>query len=286
MFYFLYTTATGAIVAVNTSGFAPGTGEAVVSFDQATASAAVQGAYLNPSRYLMQGSPVEPALQPYLTLAVAEASGVYTVTATLNNPPATPPTDATFTVAGATYTEAISSNTATLALQIHPTIAGQQVTVSVSATGIVGASTTIGTAQPLIGQQSWTDSSGVNWVGPGGAGSTAYVMGANAATVSQADQANAIAVALGEVLHLLHDKIVPALQAATYTPLALTADETNALNDLTANVIPTIVTTLDAIYPSGGTEMPTYARMKAAMTSIQTVVKDTNAGLSAIPNLQ
>lgn len=261
----------------------------VVSYDVETAAPDVLAAYLYPDRYLFQGSPAALVLQPYWTLTATESTatpGQYTVTATLNNPPATPPTTATFAVAGATYSEAVASNKATLTLQIHPTISDQQVDVQVSASGTVDGSLTIGTGPQKIGQQSWTDANTVNWVGPGGIGSLDYVMGADASTLSQAQQINAIAVVLGELTDLVHGTIIPSMQQASYTPLALDADQDNAFKDITANVTPKIVTKLGSLYPSGGTEMPTYAQMKTALATIQQAVKATNTALTAIPNLK
>ena len=228
-----------------------------------------------------------PVAQPAWSVSAAAGttSGQWTVTATLHNPPSTPPTSATFTVAGTTFTETVTSGQATLTLAIHPTLGNQRVTVTVSASGTASGSTAIGTDAPLIGQQIVT-LSGIPTVSPGGPGSLDYVLQAQASTVDPAQQINSLAVAVGEILHVLHAKVLPALQASAYTPITLSADETTALDDLTTNVLPAIVPRLATLYPSGGSPMPIYAQMKAALATIQAAMDATNTALTELPGLE
>lgn len=143
MFYFLYNSTTGQILATNTSGFTPGTGEAVLGPLGSTDTNAVV-AYQYPQRFLVQGSPPALVEQPFWSLASTVSSGTYTITATLNNPPTTPPTSATLMVAGGTLTASVSSNQATFTVALHPSIAAQQILATVSALGTVSGTITLG----------------------------------------------------------------------------------------------------------------------------------------------
>ena len=283
-YYVLYTVATGSIVGVNTTGFGPGTGEAVLGPLSSADDAAVLASQ-HPQRYRVTGTPPALTAQPYWTTAAATASGLTTVTATLTDAPSPAPSSATLAVAGGTLTAAVASGQATFTLAVHPTLGTQQVAYTVSASGTVSALDTLGTTPPLIGQQLATIS-GTPTVAPGGPGSRDYVLGASAVQLDFAAQLNAIAVGLGEALHLLHARILPALEASTYTPVTLTANESAALANLNSTVLPAIVTTLDAIYPATGAPMPTYQAMASSMASVHGAIDTANAALASIPNLQ
>lgn len=231
--------------------------------------------WANPSHYLIvNGAPV---LQPYLTASVASG----TVTVTLSNPSAAPPSSATVTVAGASLPVTLTNNAGTVAFQVDVnlpfTIPG-----TVTAAGCVGASFTLGSGNAPSTPLQVIETSGAYRIATT---SAAYIEGFHAASINQADQVNALAVAVAELLHLMHDKVLPALTASTYTPLTLTPDEQNALSDLTATVLPTIVPTLSALFPSGGSEMPVYTRMKSALSQVQTAMQGANTDLSGTPNL-
>ncbi len=282
-YFVLYTVASGHVLGVNTTGFGAGTGEAVLGpLSSNNADAVLASQY--PQRFAVTGTP--PALMPlpYWTTTAATASGLTTVTATLNAA-TTAPASVTLAVASGTLSAAITSGQAAFTLAVHPTLGDQRVPYTVASSGAVSALDALGTTAPLIGQQLATIS-GVPTVAPGGPGSRDYVLGAGAVTLNPAAQLNAIAVALGEVLHVLHTRILPALEASTYTPVSLTANESAALANLSADVLPAIVTTLDAIYPATGSPMPTYQAMASSMTAVQAALDATNAALASIPNLQ
>lgn len=154
MFYFLYNTTSGQILAANTSGFTPGTGEAVLGpLSSAETDAVV--AYQYPQRYLVQGSPPALVAQPWWAVQVAPASTAnqYTITATLENPPSTPPSTATLTIAGSSLSGSVSSNQVSWAIALHPSVASQQITATVSASGTVSGSATFGGTAQQIGLQ-------------------------------------------------------------------------------------------------------------------------------------
>jgi len=281
MYFILYTVATGAILAVNTTGFGPGSGEAVLTAPSNEPNAVLASQY--PQRFAVTGTPPALTALAYWSVAAATASGLTTITATLNEA-ATAPVAATLAVASGTLTAAVTSAQATWTLAVHPTLGDQRIPYTVTASGTVAATDALGQTPPLIGQQLVT-LDGVPTVAPGGPGSRDYVLGVGAAGLDPAAQLNAIAVGLGEVLHLVHARILPVLQAPTYTPLSLTANESGALADLSGSVLPTIVPQLGTIYPATGDPMPTYLAMASAMAAIQTAMEATNAALASIPNL-
>ena len=282
-YFVLYTVSTGTVLAVNTTGFGAGTGEAVLGpLSSNNADAVLASQY--PQRFAVTGTPPALTPLPYWTTQAATASGLTTLTATLNGA-TTAPASATLAVASGTLTAAVSADTATWTLAVHPTLGDQRVPYTVSASGTVSALDALGSTPPLIGQQLATIS-GVPTVAPGGPGSRDYVLGASAVQLDFAAQLNAIAVGLGEALHLLHTRILPALEASTYTPITLSANESAALANLNTAVLPAIVTTLDAIYPATGAPMPTYQAMTSSMASVHGAIINANAALASIPNLQ
>lgn len=243
----------------------------------------------NPSRYAYQSAAV--VALPYLTLATSTASGVTTVTATLNAPPSTPPTSVTFAVAGASITVPLAGSplTAALSVAVDAILAGASVPLSVAATGCVGAALDLatpgGVAVPLQAIAPGTT---------GNASTTAYriattsrdfILGVAASQVSQQRQVNAIAVALGWLLHFAHNDLIPWMQQASYKAFAPTANQGNAQSDIVANLIPHVPYTLADIYPSGGTPVAVYAQMKADMASIQAALQLANQYLADTPNL-
>lgn len=145
MFYFLYNNTTGQILATNTTGFTPGTGEAVLGpLSSADTTAVV--AYQYPQRYLVQGSPAALVEQPWWSVQVAATSTAnqYAITATLENPPSTPPATATLMVPGASISGILSSNQVTWTVAVHPSILSQVIPVQVSANGTVPGTTQFG----------------------------------------------------------------------------------------------------------------------------------------------
>lgn len=216
--------------------------------------------------------------QPYLTASVASGS----VTVTLSNPPTTPPSSATVAIAGASIPVTLANNSGSITFGVDDNLP-YAIPGTVTAAGCVGASFVLGTGDAPPCPLQVIETNGSYRIATT---STHYIEGYHAASVDQADTVNAIAVGLAECLHLLHDKVLPSLTASSYTPLTLTADEQNALNDLSANVLPAIVPTLGAIAPASGSEMPVYRRMKATLTQVQTAMDATNSDIAGTPNLQ
>ena len=153
-YYFLYNSTSGEILAANTSSFTPGTGEAVLGpLSSADTNAVV--AYQYPQRYLVQGSPPALVEQPWWDVQVAPASTAnqYTITAILENPPSTPPSTATLTLAGSSLSGSISSNQVSWTIALHPSVASQQITATVSASGTVSGTQAWGGTEQTVGLQ-------------------------------------------------------------------------------------------------------------------------------------
>ena len=212
-----------------------------------------QAAFQYPWRYLVQDGQL--AEQPYFTLASTSTNGQYSVTATLNNPPATPPTSVTFTIGSWTQTATLSNNEASITVQLHPSLASYVVPVSVSATGCVGTSTTIGGTQPLpIPIQVVTPSGGTPTIGPAASVAAGwlqqfYVVNDTTIEALMTNTFTAINVLYDAVFNV----ILPALQQSTYTPITLSADQQNALSAIKSDVLSNLVTTLTNGYPSSAT---------------------------------
>ncbi len=252
-----------------------------ISFAYPTTSATVVMAYTYPQRFLVQnGVLVE---QSYFTVAVAQASNSYTLTAMLNNPPATAPTDATFTILGQVYTETLTNGQATLTLDVHPSVANQQVQISVGATGCVSGTSMIGSIAPSTTLQVYTPTGGNPTVAPT---SLAYLESYYASVIDPQTLFADIGTAVGMLMHTLYSKVLPALTQATYTPITLDVNETNAHADVVANVLPNIFTTLENAYPSGGSKSVQYAKyatdQSIANQSFAAYMQD----MATIPNLK
>lgn len=296
MYNFLYNTTSGLILAASTNSITPGTGEAVLSAPSNDDTAIL--AYNNPNRYLITGSTPTLVAQPYWTVVATEStttSGEYTLTATLNNPPSTPPTSATFAVAGGTIIADMTSDQATATVQVHPTVAMLAISVTVSATGTVSGSTTIGgTTTPPIGLQLLpATSSAPALVAPTGPGSKAYgrafYLGVSSQTQIEVltealqDLYSADSLALNTIF--ASNGILAALTSGASPLMTLTADEQNAWTDFQTNVLGSMPVTLANAYPSGGTRLPLYQSMVTMAPVFAQGALGYMQYLTTIPNL-
>lgn len=281
--YFLYDQTSGSIVAANTTGFTPGSGEAVLG---PLADNTAAAAYVNRSRYLVQGGAL--VAQPYFTIVAAVSGNAATLTATLNDAPATPPTTATFTVAGSAITAPITSGVATLTVDIHETVAAFAVPASVAATGVVGAQTTFGGSakapvalqcEPLVGGTTPT-------VTPCGAGSLAYLQNFAGASSIPAenvlgDVATADAISLDALCGT--NGALAALQAAgTWKP---TAAQSAGLAWVQKNVLPSLPVTLATILDSSGNPVQPAAQFAADQAAAATAFKNFATWRTTMTNL-
>ena len=205
--------ATGAILSAIAAASNPGTYPKNPGSPLYLDDATYADVWDHPAWYLIQDSlPVAQAAWSVTAPESTTTPGEYTVTATLVNPPSRPPSAATFTVAGQTFTSAITSNQTTWTLAVHPLLGNQRVSIQVSASGTVSGSAGIGASPALIGQDVQT-LSGVPTVVPSGAGSLNYVLQATANTVPQGFALANIQSALLPNIPFTLGNIVPASDA-------------------------------------------------------------------------
>ena len=210
-------------------------------------------AYTYPSRYLVQGTPAALVLQPYLTVALAESAtaGDWTATATLNNPPSTPPTSCAITVAGVASTVALTSNAATLAFTVDPSATGQKLMVSAAATGCVTGQASIGAVSAFALKAS--AATGTLTVIPAAVGDyQAYLF-------SQFPNLYVALQMTAAIQHLSYD-----MHRVACAPLesSMTAAEQATFSDLVTNVFPDLVLTLANAQSTAAT---LYAQTKASI---------------------
>lgn len=272
-YYFLYNLTTGQILASSTTGFTPGTGESVLTLPN-TNSTAIIAAQFN-DRYIVQnGALVE---QPYFSLTAATASGSAVFTATLNNPPTTPPTSCTFAVLGQNITATLTANTAMLTLAIHPSVASQSFSVSVTATGSVQATTTAGGTASGVPMQAYQDAS-KNWhIAPT---MKAVLQGYYASLVPEQLVAANTLVGISLLADVVFNVLLtPAVIAA------LSLNQQNAINDFKANISGVLPLTLANAFPAGGAKEIHYESFEENMPTYAESVTGYNADVVAIPNL-
>lgn len=214
-----------------------------------------QEVFNSPNLYLYQNN--EFVSQPYFTLSTSTPStpnGTVTITATLNNPPSTPPSEVTFSIGTSTLTSILSNGQASITLQIHPSVQNQNIQVSVSATGCIGTSTNIGGNQSGVFVQVVTPIGGIPTVGPASNVAVEYLQqyyAVNQTTV-EALLTNTF-TAINILFDTVFNVILPSLQNTSYTPISLSANQQQAVSAIKSDVLANLVTTLSNGYPSGAT---------------------------------
>lgn len=244
--------------------------------------------YNNHGNYLIQNG--KAVLQPSLSCTVSQTTtpnGQYTITATLNNPPATPPASCTFTVAGQTSTAPIAAGKATLTVSVHPSIVNQSISITASATGCVSGTVNIGGSKTDIGLQAFTPTgSTISTIAPIGTGSKGFLQSYYALSPATL---YALLADIGTVVSILTDTmfniVIPALQKTTWAPIALDANQTNTFSDIKTNVLPNLYTTLENAYPSGGTKQLQFSDYEADLSKSYKAFQNYMSDLQVIPNL-
>ncbi len=284
-YWIQYISATGEIIYVCQQNEAPSISadsSLLGPYPQSSIPVDVIMAYNFPNRYRVQdGQLVE---QPYFSLTVAQNQNEYTLTATLNNPPATPPVEATFTVAGQDITEPITDGQAILTLAIHPSVAQQQISVAVGAAGCAGAQTQVGGDQQQIGLQVYTPQGGIPTVAPAGPGSIEFLSYYYATLSPELVTVTNASVAVELLMDLVLNVLLPAAQAGT--KVALTDNQAHALDDIQANLVPNIYTTLENSYPASGQKQVQYGNMVTGFEAGHQAFAGYIADIAAIPNLE
>lgn len=251
-------------------------------YPQDTAPVAVVMAYNFPTRYLVQNGQLVG--QPYFTLAAAQTQNEYAITATLANPPATPPASATFEVAGATLTEPITNNQAVLTLGVHPAVAQEMIALAVSATGCAGAQVQIGGSGQNIGLQVYTPTGGVPIVAPGGPGSLVFLSDYYYGAIEQTEGLLSMGIGVTLLMDVVFNVLLPAAQAGTR--VTLDANQASALADFQASVLPNLVVTMENIAPSGGQPSQFVGIMGQVFAAAKASIAQYGQDAAGIPNLQ
>lgn len=214
--------------------------------------------YKFPGRYIVQNGQI--VQRPYLAATVAESAttkGQYTITATLTNPPATPPANVTFNVLNQSFSEPLTNGQAQFVFNVHPAVDNQTVTFNVLADGCVSTFVNVGTDQSAIGLQTCIPSGGtIPTVAPVGAGSIEYLgVYWTSTAVNQAFSQADIDTAIGLLKEAVFEILMP--QALQQNPNLLDANQKNGVTDIQNNVIPSIPVNLENIAPvpaSGATQ--------------------------------
>ncbi|MFB5192748.1 hypothetical protein [Alicyclobacillus fastidiosus] len=238
--------------------------------------------YANSTRYKIING--EPVLQPYFTVEETDN----TITVTLNNPPSPAPTSCSISIGSTTITETLTNNSCTLNLAIHPSVASQRILIRASASGCVDGILFIGGQSNDIALQAYLPTGSTTYtVAPCGQGSRSFLESYYA--LSPADIQSLLAD-IGTAVNLLTDAvfnvILPALQNQTYTPISLTANQSNAMADIKANVLSNLFTTLSNVYPSGGSKQLQYEHYTNDLSKTYVAFEQYMNDLDSIPNLQ
>jgi len=129
-----------------------------------------------PQAYRVVNGQIVPVA--YWTVAQSTASGTTTLTATLANPPSTPPASGTATIGQTTLTLPITSGTMTLAVQPHPSLAAYTMPIQLTAAGTVAATAMVGEGPPApVGLQAVAPAASGDpyLIAPTGPGSKAFL---------------------------------------------------------------------------------------------------------------
>lgn len=278
--------ASGTIVAATEGeGSFPGSNLETLTLDDTTTPTGVE-VFAAMGQYKVESGKVVPAA--YLTASYASG----TITVTLNNPPSTPPTSITATVGTSTATLALASNQASMSVALHNSV--PVASVQFSASGVVGASAAVGIGrQPPVGLQLIPPAvSGDPYtIAPVGPGSKAYLRAAYLGLTSETqieiltEALQNLYVTAGATNHLLVTKILPALQAASYTPITLTTAEEASLNNWTANVIPSLLAVSDLLDASGS-PIPAYAELQGQAPQAYQGLQAYQQAVQSLPGLE
>lgn len=232
-----------------------------------------------PERFEWNGS----ALQLRPTWTISYDATTESLTATLTHA-SSAPASGTLTVLATPFVLPISGGVMTLPIIIDETASVFTIPVTAHASGTFLATSTIGgTMTPPSPLQIYTPSgSSAVTVGPT---SSDWVMGFYAGQLSAAQTTNAMTVAVGWMLHFMHDTLIPWMQQTTYAPLSMTDNQKNAQSIINTNVAANIPFTLENLIPSGGAAQPVFVQLANTMTSVSTLLTAANDALARIPNL-
>lgn len=256
-----------------------------VELDTAT-SAPIQA---NPHGYTLPSGVPTPMAQ--WTATQSTTSGTTTITATLNNPPATPPTSATMMIGTTAVSVPVTSGTATIPVSLHATLSGYSVPVQVSATGTVATTAMVGAgSKPPVDVQAIapTTSGDPYVIGPTGTGAKTFcrqvAMGLTPETEMEVLTLSAqnLFLTASMVADTLINKILPWAQQSAWSALTLTSEESAAITAFTTNLTPYLPSLGDLVTASGTPAMPQVSEMYAQAPALQTAATNYATWLSEL----
>jgi len=252
-------------------------GQTLVQVPDTTAYA--QECLARPTAYAWDGTAI--VMRPYWTIAYAS----FTVTATLNLPPATPPTSCTITVLGTSQTAPVSSGEATTPLAVHPSVATQAIVVTASADGTYGGSLDIGGGASGIALQIYTPSGGIPTVAPTGAGSLEFLQAYYASSISAARQPRDLATAnalLQDIAFGADGPIAAIVASGAWKP---TAAQQASLSWIQSNILPSSPVTLATALDGSGNPVQPVAQYASDLALAKAAFQHFAEDVASIPNL-
>ena len=285
MFYWFLVNSTTGAIGTGSGTHVPDAGIASSGWEligpYTTLDTEQQAIYAMPTQYLYQSGAF--VIQAYWTATQSTTSGTTTITAILNNPPATPPTSATVTIGTTAISVPVTSGTATLPVTLHTTLSGYSVPVQVSASGTVSTTATVGTGNPPpvdVQAIAPTTSGDPYVIGPTGTGAKTFcraaAMGLTPETEMEILTLSAqnlyLSTALG--MQVLMTKIIPWAQQTTWSALSLTTEEGTALTALQTNLAKYFPGLSDLVTNSGDPAIPQVAEMYAQAPALQTAAQN------------
>lgn len=297
--YLVTNSTDGHILHAQPSKPTAGSGQTVVSVTSTATH--VNACLVDPTAYWWDGSDI--ALWPALSVASSSAtsSGVTTITDTVSfaHVSTVPsgwsyPSNIDVAVGSGTSSLTVSSShTATYAYTVHASLQNVAVPIGYSAKNTVGHTMlTTSAGSPLtVGIQA-VASSGTATVeiAPTGTGSRAFLrafyMGLShetqIAVLTQALQNLMLTSAITN--RLLTEKIIPMLQASSYSALTLSSAESTAIKNWTSNVQSNLVSWADLLDSSGNPIAP-YSELQSQAPTILKAMQNYAHDVATIPNL-
>ncbi len=275
-----------------------GSGQTVVQVEDTATHATM--CLNDPTAYWWNGT----AIVPWPALSVASSSstssGTTTVTDTISftyveTPPSGWSYPAHVDVAVGSSTTSLtlsSSHTASYAYTVHESLQQVAVPITYTASNTVGSTIMTASGDALtVGVQAIASSSSTPvLIAPAGEGSLAYLRAFYLGLTPQTQIAvlteslQNLMVTVSITNRLLTEKILPMLQASSYSPLSLTSAESTAISNWTSNVQGHLVAWADLLDSSGNPIFP-YKELQTQAPQALTAMQAYAQAASTLPNL-
>ncbi|MCL6442479.1 MAG: hypothetical protein K6T83_03270 [Alicyclobacillus sp.] len=202
----------------------------------------------------------------------------------LVNPPSPAPTTVPVSVCGQVIEAALTDNQATIPITVQESVTYANIQAAVIAPGFTPIMVQLGGYQNPQPVNMYQDESGVYNVAPT---DKAYM--ANYYTANAFNPAYAmvdVSTWLGILTDLVVSYLIPNMENASYTPLNITGDAGNALNDIKTNLVPNILTTLATANPAGGKTDTHWNSLKTHQAASKTAATKFLSEVEKIPWFQ